>query len=89
MKKITSIAPVAPIALDAGWETYGPRHIRIAGNGDGIRFNISINEKNLQGYALDRTLQGILRMVEVLREDGHKVDVDMVETCRAVRMRSF
>ena len=86
---MNKVSHVAPVALDAEWEIYGPRHIRIAGSGDGVRFNISINEKELHGYTLDKTLQEIRRMVDMLREDGHKVEVDMVETCRAVRMRSI
>jgi len=83
------ITAAAPVELDTGWEMFGPRRFRIVGGGDGIRLQIGIDERELQGYTLDKTLSNIRRMLDVLREDGHQIDVELIETCRAVRMTSI
>jgi hypothetical protein len=88
MGKIQSVA-LAPVEMDARWETYGARRLRIVGGGDGIRLHVSIDERKLHGYTLDKTLGAVARMLEILREDGHRTDVELIETCRAVRMTSM
>jgi hypothetical protein len=89
MNKVRMASAIAPVELSAPWETYGPRRLKIVGGGDGIRLCIQIDEKELQGYALDKTLGNVRRMLEALREDGRPVDVELIETCRAVRMTSM
>jgi hypothetical protein len=86
-KRVAQAVP--PMELNSNWETYGPRRLQVVGGGDGIKLNIRIDERELQGYTLDKTLNNIRRMLETLREDGHRIDAELVETCRAVRMTSI
>jgi len=85
MNKVRMVPPIDPDELSAPWKTYGPRRLKIVGGGDGIRLCIQIDEKGLQGYTLDN----VRRMLEALREDGHQVEVELIETCRAVRRTSI
>lgn len=70
----------APVTLDSEWYPRGPLQTQFVGSGDGIVFNLSVKEKEIHGYTMEKLAENMHRMIADLRNDGHIIDAQVIET---------
>lgn len=75
--------------VDSGWLPRGPRNVRITGDGDGVQFSLTIKEKEVHGYTMEKLQENALKLINDLREDGHQIDANLVETQMMYRVVSI
>lgn len=73
-------AAAAHITLDSEWYPRGPLHTQFVGSGDGITFNLSVKEKEIHEYTMEKLKENMHRMIEDLRQGGHIIDAQVIET---------
>jgi len=75
--------------VDSDWLPRGPRNVRITGDGDGVQFSLTIKEKEVHGYTMEKLQENALKLINDLREDGHQIDAHRVETQMMYRVVSI
>lgn len=73
-------AAAAHVTLDSEWHPRGPLQTQFVGCGDGIVFNLSVKEKEIYGYTMEKLKENVQRMIEDLRNAGNVIDAQVVET---------
>ena len=87
MNKVLLTA-AAPVTFDSEWYPRGPLQTQFVGSGDGIVFNLSVKEKEIHGYTMEKLKENMHRMIEDLRNAGHVIDARVIETQMMRRVTS-
>lgn len=87
MNKVLLTA-AAHVTLDSEWDPRGPLHTQFVGSGDGIAFNLSVKEKEIHGYTMEKLKENVHRMIADLRQNGHVIDAQVIETQMMRRVTS-
>lgn len=82
-------AAAAHIMLDSEWHPRGQLQTQFVGGGDGIVFNLSAKEKEIHGHTMEKLRENMHRMIADLRNDGHMIDAQIVETQMMRRVTSI
>jgi len=77
---MNTVYAIVPITLDSEWYPRGQLHTQFVGSGDGIAFNLSVKEKEIHGYTMEKLKENMHRMIADLRKDGHIIDAQIIET---------
>ena len=77
---MNKVYTVAPVTLESEWYPRGPLHTQFVGSGDGVAFNLSVKEREIHGYTMEKLAENMHRMIEDLRQDGHIIDAQVIET---------